>query len=117
MIGKAHLSTQHDIISERATSGNACLTGDQAMPANHHVVADLDEIVDLGPLSDHGVATGAAVDGGTGTNLHLVLHDHPADLWDLEMLRLPGHVAESILADMNTGMDDDAIADQGVEHG
>src|SRR5215471_1537721 len=115
MIGKAHLSTQHDIISERATSGNACLAGDQAMPSNHHVVADLDEIVDLGPLADHGVAAGTAVDSGPGTDLNLVLHDHPADLWHLEV-RFSGHVAESILTDMDTGVNDDAIADQGMEH-
>src|SRR5215471_18663777 len=106
MIGKTHLSTQHDIISERATSGNARLAGDQAMPANHHVVADLDEIVDLRPFADHGVATGTAIDGGPGTDLDLVLHNHAADLWDLEMLR-SGQVAEPILPDVNAGMNDD----------
>ena len=33
----------------------------------------MDQIIDLGPFADHGVAQGAAVDGGAGADLDLIL--------------------------------------------
>ena len=56
------------------------LRHDDAMAPDRHVVADLDQIVDLGALADHGVADRAAVDGGAGADLDVVLDDDPADL-------------------------------------
>ena len=64
-----------------------------------HVVADLDEIVDLGALADHGVADGAAVDGRVGADLDIILDDDPADLRHLAWPSAPMHEAEAVLAD------------------
>jgi hypothetical protein len=42
------------------------------------VVADLDEVIDLGAFTDHRVARRASVDTGSGADLHIVLNDHTA---------------------------------------
>ena len=52
-----------------------------------HVVGDLDQIVDLGVLADHGVVEGAAVDAGVGADGDAVLHDHPAELGHVDRPR------------------------------
>ena len=63
---------------------------DDAMAADLDIVSDLHQVVDLGALADHGVAIGAAVDGGVGPDLDIVLNDDAADLQDLAVTgRLP----------------------------
>ena len=47
-----------------------------------------------------------------GADLHVVLDDDTADLRHLRMSRRPHHEAETVLADADAGMDDDAVADQ-----
>src|SRR5262249_46850553 len=84
------------------------------MTANRDIVADLYQVVDLGPLADDGVAGAAAVDGGAGADLDIVLDDDAADLRDLEMSRRSHHEAETVLADADAGMDDHAVADERV---
>ena len=59
-----------------------CAASRQCRPIDH-IVGDLDEIVDLGALADHGVADRAAVDGGVGADLDIVLDDDAADLRNL----------------------------------
>ena len=58
---------------------------EQAVPADGHIVADLDLIVDFGALADHGVAQAAAIDGGAGADLDIVLDQHTAGLRHLQM--------------------------------
>ena len=79
-----------------------CATRTQCRPIDD-IVADLDEIVDLGALADHGVADGAAVDGGAGADLHVVLDDDPADLRHLAVAPGPHHEAEAVLPDAQPG--------------
>ena len=81
------------------------------------VVRDLDEVIDLRPLADHRVAARAAVDRGVGADLDVVLDDDAADLRHLQVaLRAHGE-AEAVLADAHAGMEDDAVADEGVRDG
>ena len=70
------------------------------MPANADIVADLDQVVDLGAFADHGVADGAAVDRGAGPDLDVILDDDAPDLRDLEVTLAPHHKAEAILTDL-----------------
>src|SRR6478672_7663630 len=87
------------------------------MPANADIVAYLHQVVDLGPLADDRVTNCATVDRRACADLDLVLHDHAADLRNLEVSLAAHHVAEAVLTDLATGMDDDAIADQGIGQG
>src|SRR3972149_9329641 len=82
------------------------------MPADADIVAYLDQVVDLGALADHGVANGAAVDGGAGADLDVVLDDDAPDLRHLEVAIAPHHETEAVLPDLAARMDDNAVADQ-----
>ena len=75
-------------------------------------MTDLNQVVDLGSLADDRVADGAAIDRGLSPDLDVVLDDDAADLRDLGVAARPQHVAEPILPDAATRVDDDAIADQ-----
>ena len=55
------------------------------MPADGHIVADLDLVVDFGAFADHGVAQAAAVDGGSGADFDVVLDQDAAGLRHLQM--------------------------------
>ena len=85
----------------------------QCLPIGH-IVADLDLIVDFGALADHGIAQAAAVDGGAGADLDIVLDQDPAGLRHLDMaLGAEEDEAVAVLADAAAGMDQDVVADQG----
>ena len=82
------------------------------MTANHDVVADLHEIVDLRALADHGVAVRAPIDRHPGADLDVVLNDDAADLRHFEMPPRPEGEPEAVLADMRAGVNDHPVADQ-----
>ena len=112
MAGQARLAAEGGEIADHGRAGNAALRHQNAMAADDDVVGDLHQIVDLGPFADDRVAVGAAVDRRPGADLDVVLNDDAADLRHLEMPARPEREAEAVLADMDAGMDDDAVADQ-----
>ena len=76
-------------------------------------MSELDEIVDLGALADHRIVHGAAVDRRIGTDLDPVLQDDAADLDKLDHAAFwSRRIAETILADPGTRVDDDFVANQ-----
>ena len=81
------------------------------MRADAHVVGDHDQVVELHALLDHGIADGAAIDGGVRADIHVVADDHRADLRHLHPGALLGRKAEAVAADDRAGMDDAACAD------
>src|SRR5674476_443715 len=105
---------QHDKVFERRTAGNARLRHQNAVPADADIVAYLHQVVDLGALADHGVANGAAVDGGGGADFDIVLDDDAPDLRHLEVALSSHHEAEAVLTDLAARMNDDAIPEQRV---
>src|SRR3981081_452470 len=76
-----------------------------------HVVPDLDQIIDLGPLPDHGFAERGASDCRPGADFHIVLDPDDADLRDLVMLPLVKREPITIGADDHAGMNDAPTAD------
>ena len=79
------------------------------MPADHHVVPDLNQIINFGALADHGVAQRAPVDRRIGADLDIVLNDHAADLRHFQVA-LPTHgEAEPVLADGDAGVESDLL--------
>src|SRR5262249_6343633 len=88
--------------------------GDQAVASDRDVVRDLDEIVDLGALADYRVARRPTVDCGVGSDLDVVLNDDAPGLRNLLVPLRRREVAEAVLADAGAGMNDHAVADQGV---
>src|SRR5215203_6184399 len=105
---------QHHIVANRRAAREPYLGGQQTMPADRHIVTDLDLIVDFRAFADDGVAQTAAIDGGPGADLDLVLDHDPADLRYLKMAFGPKkHKIISVLPDAAAGMDQYLVADQG----
>src|SRR5687767_10798215 len=71
----ARLPTDGHEIADPRRAGDADLRDDDAMASDLDVVAYLDLIVDFRALAYHRVPVGAAVDGGVGADLHIVLND------------------------------------------
>src|SRR4051812_13969689 len=59
--GKSTLAGNGDVIAELGRTGDADLRDEQAMFPDLHVVADLDQVIDLGPLAYHGFSESRAV--------------------------------------------------------
>ena len=113
VIVDSDLGPERHIVANRQAARQPDLGGEQAMPADGHIVADLDLIVDFGALADHGIAQAAAIDGRSGADLDIVLDQDAAGLRHLQMAVRPKEdEAIAILADAAAGMDQDVVADQ-----
>src|SRR5713101_5358460 len=112
VIVDAYPRPEHDEIADRHAPRDAGLGHQDAMAADHDIVADLNQIVDFGALADDRIAIGAAVDRGPRPDLDVVLQDDAADLRHFEMAAPAHHITEPVLSDAASRMNDDAIADQ-----
>src|SRR5262245_36240670 len=84
--------------------------GDGAVRADAHVVADLNLVVELDALLDHGVVERAAVDRGIGADLDVVADAHRADLRNLHPAAFLAGDAEAVGADDDPGVHHHAFA-------
>ena len=77
-------------------------------------MGDLHEVVDLGPAPDDRGIHCRAIDRHVRADLHVVLDDHIANLWNLQPLRAVLHITEAVAADHRAGVNADAVADADV---
>src|SRR3990172_8390764 len=87
------------------------------MAPNDDVVPDLDQIINFRPLADDRILKSPAIDRRIGADLDVVLDYDAADLGHLEMPPWPHGVAEPVLANSYSRVQDDAIADDGMDDG
>ncbi len=80
------------------------------MPADHHIVGNLHQIIDLRALADHRIAQGTAIDGAVGTDLHFILKNDTADLRYLQVATRARLVPEPVLPQTGARMDDDPVS-------
>src|SRR5579859_3794766 len=107
------LCSQSYIVADGQAAREPDLSRQQAMPANGHIVTDLDLIVDFRALTDDGIAEAAPVDRGARPDLHIILDQDPPGLRNLQVpLRAEEEKAIAVLADAAAGMDQHVIADQ-----
>src|SRR5215471_13050008 len=85
------------------------------MPANGYIVADLYKVVDLGTLTYHGVAVGAAINRAAGSDFDIILDDDAADLRHLRVSVSARHIAKTVLAETTPWMNDHPVADQAIQ--
>src|SRR4030095_2973834 len=111
VVGHADLAGQHYTLAQARGTGDTDLGHQERVLTDLHVVADLHEVVDLGAAADDRVAEGRAVDGGVGADLHVILDEHAAHLWDLPVRAAVVGESESVGAQHGAGVDDDAAAD------
>ena len=77
---QTNLSGQHHAVTELCRAGYPHLRDNYAVPANLDIVCDLNQIIDLGSLSDFGRTESAAVYGGVGADFDIVAYFNPPNL-------------------------------------
>ena len=112
VVGNATSATERDAISNCAGSGYSRLTAHDTEGAEHSVVTDLNEVVDLSSTTDYGGADSAPIDAGVRTDLDVICYLHVADLRDLANTRGGiWNVAEPVCTDYGVVVDGHAAAD------
>ena len=66
------LPAQHHPIPDPGRSGNTNLPAQKAIPPDLNVVADVDEVIQLGPRSDQRIAHRAPVDAHVRADFHII---------------------------------------------
>src|SRR5260370_821837 len=112
MIANADLPRDYRAFTYGAGTGDAGQCDQDDVFTDIAVMADVDEVVDLGAAANAGFAESAAVDGGVRTDLHLVFNAQRALLWKLRVCAGCGiaYVTEAVRAQHRTGMHHHPIA-------
>src|SRR5882724_388411 len=98
--------------SDARAARNGRTPGHRRMGADAHVMADLDLVVQLDAVLDHGVVERAAVDRRVGSDLHIVAYEGTARLRNLDPAPRIARHAETVRADHHAGMNQCALADK-----
>ena len=112
--GHRGLAADLDEVFQHGGARDADLGDDDAAAAEADVVADLHQVIEAGTGADDGVLHGAAVDGGVGADLDVVLDQHAAELGNGEVAGFGVGEAEAFLADTDAGGQRHAVAEEGV---
>src|SRR5690606_8264301 len=105
--GGAHPCPHDNAVAHDGSTGKPGGGRQQAVPAKPRVMADDDNVAELGAFPDHGVAQSAAVNGGIWANLTAVLHDDAAELGNLAVGGAVPQPTETVRANSRTGMNGD----------
>ena len=111
MAAEADLASEGDIVADAGAAGDADLGAEDAVLANGHIVADLDEVVDFGAALNPSAAETGAVHSGVGADLDIIIDLHSAGLRDFLLFSVAELVSESIRPDHDSAVEDDAVAD------
>jgi len=105
-----YLTCQNHAGTEFCTAGDSCLSNDQALLSNDHVVGDVNQIIDLGASADHGFPQRCAVNRRVRPYFDVVLDFDDTDLRDFDALRSILGEAEPIAPDNHSRVENDPIA-------
>ena len=109
MVSKAYLSTDEAVVAYLCCTCDTCLCRRYGVLANLHVVANLNEVVQLHALADDCRVGLGAVDTCVCTNLHVVLDYNVTQLGNLVKRAIGlGQESEAVSAD-NCSCVDDAV--------
>ena len=107
VVGDADLPGEEAVAAHARGPGNAGLGRRDGVLADLHVVADLDQVVELHAAADDRRVGFGAVDAGVGADFDVVLDDDVAQLGDLvESAFGIGHESESVGTDHGPGVED-----------
>ena len=109
MADNPRLSGENNIITNLRAARNTDLRADDAMAPDDHVVGDHDEVVDLGPLSDHGATETGTIDRRIGSELYIIADQDDATLRDFFVTTVFGVIAESVRSDDNSAVQDHPV--------
>ena len=105
------MPSEDDVISDASASRDPGLSDDQGMTTDLDVVSDLHKIVYLCAFTDEGASESGAIDGGVGSDFHIVFnHDNP-ELSDFCVFTIDLFKTESITSDDAARVDNDTVFD------
>src|SRR6187549_1008911 len=112
MIAETDLPADHTIVFDHGRAGNTGLRSDHDAFADLNVVRDLDEIIDLCPVTNARFAEGASVNTGICADFHIVADRHRPDLrkFDVTVCAV-ADIAETVGTDDRSGMNYTVVAD------
>src|SRR5580704_18132145 len=111
VVGDSDLSRANDVVSGRHRSGQPDLGDEEVVPADFAVVSDHHQVVEFGPLPDHGLVDHGPVDRGVGFDFDVILNAHGAEVRNSLVPAVDRAVAETVGADYAAGVQDHAVAD------
>src|SRR5690606_30519796 len=82
MSAHSHLSGEDAAVADLHRSRDPHLCHDQTEPSDAHVVRYVHQVVYLRSRAHHGVVHAPPVERRVGTNLHIVLDDAAAHVWN-----------------------------------
>src|SRR5207245_5682989 len=109
----AHLGSENDVFFDYDTARKTGLRGNHHVFSDLAVVADVDQVVDLGAAPDAGDFQGSAVDGRVGADLDVIGDFEAAGLREFHVVsgcRI-AHITEAVAAEHGASIDDHSIAE------
>jgi len=94
------------MLSDSSTPRDPCLRSNDRMPADHNVVRDLNEIVDLDSFLNPGSSEAGAIDSRVRSDLDIVIDLDNPELRDFFMAVLHELEAETVRSDHGAAVDD-----------
>src|SRR5882724_5959849 len=110
VIAKADLSADDAIIFNGNAAADAGLGRDHDAFTDVAVVSDVDHVVDLRPTPDTRATQRRAIYAGVCSQFDVVFDYHCADLGKLVVTHFTAHIAKTICADNDPGMQEDSAA-------
>ena len=99
------------VLSDSSTPRDPCLRSNDRMPADHNVVRDLNEIVDLDPLLNPGSSEPGAIDSCVRADFDIVIDLDNPELRDFLVAVLDEFEPETVRSDHGAAVDDHTRAD------
>src|SRR5207249_2357563 len=109
MAGDADLPRDCDVVAHGHAACDAGARADNAVFANHAVVGDLDQVVDLGAASDACLAKAPTVNGGISADLHIVSNLDDANLGNFLVLTVRHLVPKAVCPQDDTAVQNDIV--------
>ena len=106
------LASKRDVIAEAGTPGDADLGDDDAVLSNHHVVGDLDQIVDFRPFLNPSSPKPGTINRHIRPDFDVIIDLDDADLRDLHVPAGNEFETETVAPKDGAAVNDDAIPDE-----
>ena len=114
MSGNSNLPGQDHATSEFSAARNANMRYDNAALPDHHIMGDLDKVIDDGARADYRIRPGTTVDASVRANFNAIFNQDPPKLRDTEMTGRAHRIAEAVLPDPDTGQQSYPVSDNGM---
>ena len=115
--GDADLTRKHDKIAKLGAARYANLSDNQATASNPHIVADLNQVIDLAAGANDRIRTAASINRTVCADLNIVFDDHASELRHLRVPFGARRKTVAVLANANARMKIYPRTDYAVTYG